>query len=151
MKVRLVRPLVVEIAQLDVTASEFDPDFQEPRRGARRERPPIHIPAQVEDATHERLLPSPSGNLPDSRLVLVMDCDDLAGLGLIEPGSNQVALRVGDRLVRLLNGAGAVIEVFPFPPGVFITELRPTAGLDRDRNLLLAYCHDREQGLSRGV
>ena len=40
MRVRLVRPLLAEIAQLDTLATAqapgYDPDFQEPRAGARQ-------------------------------------------------------------------------------------------------------------------
>jgi len=155
MRVRLVRPLLAEIAQLDtlVTAQApgYDPDFQEPRTGARQEKPPIQVPAQVEVTAHEVLQQSMAGNVPDSRLVLVMDYEDLARRGLIDPATNETTLRVGDRLVRLMNGIGVLIETYPNPPGMFLTELRPVCGLARDRNLLLAFFNDREQGIVRGV
>lgn len=150
MKVRLVRPLVAEIAQLDASAAAGDPDFKEPST-TRKERPPIRLPAQLEVGTHERLQQSLAGDVPDSRLVLVLDCEDLKQRGLVDPKTNAVLLRVGDRIVRVLNRAGAVVLAFPHPPGLFIVELRPTAGLDSDRNLLLAFCGDRAQGLTKGV
>ena len=89
--------------------------------------------------------------MPESRLVLVMDYEDLVRRGLIDPATNETTLRTGDRLVRLLNGIGAVIETYPNPPGMFLTELRPVCGLERDRNLLLAFFNDREQGIVRGA
>jgi hypothetical protein len=155
MRVRLVRPLLAEIAQLDTLATAqapgYDPDFQEPRAGARREKSPIQVPAQVEVTVHEVLQQSMAGNVPDSRLVLVMDYEDLARRGLIDPATNETTLRVGDRLVRLLNGIGVLIETYANPPGMFLTELRPVCGLERDRNLLLAFFNDREQGIVRGA
>ena len=155
MRVRLVRPLLAEIAQLDTLATAqapgYDPDFQEPRAGTRREKPPIQVPAQIEIAAHEIMRQSMAGNMPDSRLVLVMDYEDLARRGLINPETNETTLRTGDRLVQLLNGIGVLIETYPNPPGMFLTELRPVCGLERDRNLLLAFFNDREQGLARGV
>jgi hypothetical protein len=155
MRVRLVRPLLAEIAQLDTLATAqapgYDPDFQEPSAGTRQEKIPIQVPAQVEITSHDVLQQSMAGNVPDSRLVLVMDYEDLARRGLIDPATNETTLRVGDRLVRLLNGIGVLIETYPNPPGMFLTELRPVCGLERDRNLLLAFFNDREQGLVRGA
>lgn len=172
MKVRLVRPLVAEIAQLDTVATSvvdppgppsfgYDPDFKEPVVAAsdpeglgtsqRQEKAPVRVPAQIEFGPFDRLRQSFSGNLPDSRVVLVMDFEDLDRLGLIDPGGNETLLRPNDRVVRILNGGGDVIESFPNPPGMFITELRPGYGLDADRNIILAFADEREQGLARGI
>jgi len=172
MKVRLVRPLVAEIAQLDTVATEgidppgtitsgYDPDFKEPVLASpspegtgvsqRQEKPPIRVPAQVEFGPFEQLRQAFSGNLPDSRIVLVMDFKDLDRLGLIDPGGNETLLRPNDRVVRVLNGKNEVIETFPNPPGMFITELRPGYGLDANRNIVLAFAGEREQGLARGI
>jgi len=172
MKVRLVRPLVAEIAQLDTVAtaavdppgtssSGYDPDFKEPVVAApdaeglgesqRQEKASIRVPAQVEFGPFEQLRQAFSGNLPDSRVVLVMDFEDLDQLGLIDAGANESLLRANDRLVQILNGQGEVIEAFPNPPGMFITELRPGYGLDADRNIILAFAGEREPGLARGV
>ena len=67
MRVRLVRPLLAEIAQLDTLATAqapgYDPDFQEPRAGTRQEKPPIRVPAQVEITAHEVLQQSMAGNV----------------------------------------------------------------------------------------
>jgi len=172
MKVRLVRPLVAEIAQLDTVATAavdpagpaiwgYDPDFKEPVVAApesegigtsqRQEKAPIRVPAQVEFGPFEQLRQAFSGNLPDSRIVLVMDFEDLERLGLIDPGGNETLLRPNDRIVQILNGHAEVIEAFPSPPGMFITELRPGYGLDADRNIILAFASEREQGLARGI
>jgi hypothetical protein len=163
MKVRLVRPLLVEIAQRDpqAPAASYDPDFREPVLGppdasgiGARQRPsmaPVQVPAQVETGTFERLQQAMSGNIPDTRLVLVLDYEDLARRGLVDAATGEATLHTGDRLVRILSGAGVVRETFPHPPGMFITELRPGFGLAGDRNLLLAFCDDREQGLVRGA
>jgi len=161
MKVRLVRPLFVDIAPVDTEASPYDPDFQEPALGGpgpdgigdrtRAEKPLVRVPAQVEAGPFERLQQSLGGNLPDTRLVLVLDYDDLLRLGLIDPATNETTLRPGDRLVHIRSGAGAILETFPDPPGMFVTELRPGYGLEHDRNILLAFCDDREQGLVRGL
>ena len=172
MKVNLVRPLIAEIAQLDTVAtasldppgpavSGYDPDFKEPVLSGpavhgmgvdqRQEKAPIQVPAQVEFGPFEKLRQAYSGNLPDSRVVLVLDFDDLSRLNLIDPGTNETLLRANDRVVSISNGNGQVIESFPNPPGLFVTELRPGYGLDADRNILLAFCNEREQGLARGV
>ena len=172
MRVHLVRPLIAEIAQLDTVAtaahdppgpavSGYDPDFKEPvlaptgssglGASQRQEKPVIRVPAQLETGPFEELRQSFSGNLPDTRLVLVMDFEDLNGLGFVDPASHDSLLRPNDRVVRVLNGSEEVIETFEDPPGMFITELRPGHGLDADRNILLAFCDEREQGLSGGV
>jgi hypothetical protein len=80
-----------------------------------------------------------------------MDFEDLERLGLIDAGGNETLLRPNDRVVQILNGKGEVIEAFPNPPGLFITELRPGYGLDADRNIILAFANEREQGLARGI
>src|SRR5690606_40849483 len=68
------------------------------------------LPPRRSSDLHEVLQQSMAGNVPDSRLVLVMDYEDLARRGLIDPATNETTLRVGDRLVRLLNGIGVLLR-----------------------------------------
>jgi|SRR3989339_529451 len=170
MKVKLVRPLIAEIAQLDSVAtaaidpegpasSGYDPDFKETVLAARepdamvvdqrQEKTLVQIPAQVEVGTFEQLKQSFSGALPNTQMVLVMDFEDLHRLELMDPESDETLLRSSDRITRILNGRGEVIETFLNPPGMFIIELRPSYGLNNDRNILLAFCSEREQGIAK--
>ncbi len=158
MKVRLIRPLLVEIARLDTQATAYDNDFREPSLGGapptgepdRDESDTVQIKAQVEFEGLGRQVQTFTGNMPDSQLVLVLDFDDLAKRGLIDAASNETSLRVNDRVVSIRNGKGILIQSFPNPPGLFITELRSSYGMERDRNIILAFCNDREKALARG-
>lgn len=159
MRVNLVRPLLVTIARLDTTATAYDEEFQEPIAGGgdpigvadRRELDPVTLPAQVEFEVSEELAQSFGGNIPDSRVVLILDDRDLETRGLIDPVSNDPLLGTHDRIVDIRNRQGVVIVTYPSPPGLYIVELRPSTGLDGDRNILLAFCHDRARGLLRGI
>ncbi len=164
MRGRLLFPFVAEIAQLDRTASRFDPDFKEPLPDGRVEQT-ITLPCQVEVGEFETLEEAFSGDLPKTALTLVFHFRDLERQGLIvdapagasarrgaKPRSSaetgDAKLRVGDRLAALRDRAGNIVQAIQTPPGLFAIEVRPlTFGFGLARNLLLAIFHDREQGV----
>jgi len=164
-----LHPFAAELAQLDVTATAADPDgsgplvsgydadFQEtvmlpttsgPGRDARREKPPILLPCQVEVQVFEALTELATGNSPRSRLVLVFHFADLERLGLVDFDSGESLLRVGDRLAAIRElRTGALIQAVRTPPGLYLVEAQPEFGLSGGRNLLMATFAERAVGL----
>lgn len=169
MRGRLINPFLAEVAQLDPAATAadpdgpgplatgYDPDFREtamvPGAGwrgqdARKEKPPVRIPCQVEIGTFGELQELLSGMSPRSHLVLVFHFQQLAAMGLVEPVTGDAMLRVNDRLVSIRDyHTGDVVQAVRTPPGLYITEVQPQSfGLGLRRNLLLATFNERALG-----
>jgi hypothetical protein len=168
---RLIFPVLAELYRLDPTGmaadpdgpgsqvSGLDPDFHEPvvhdvvlDRG-RRELPPVRVECQVEPQRDEQLYMTPAGNVPVSRISLVLHAHDLDRRGLLDRGTGRAHLTVGDRLSGLFDLTGAVLHVVRTPPGLYLTEVRPIGfGLRHSRptrNLFLATFEDRPQASRR--
>lgn len=174
MRGRLINPFAAELAQLDAAATAADPDgpgpltsgydadFQETvlvpssggrGRDARREKPPIRVPCQVESQAFGELTELATGNSPRSHLVLVFHFADLEQLGLVDPTTGDVLLRPGDRLVAIRDlRTGAVVQAIRTPPGLYLSEAQPQSfGLGGRRNLLLATFGERALGPQGGT
>lgn len=135
----------------------YDPDFKEPvlvdedgdgvAEPLRLEHPPIRVPCQVEPDALEDLRMTTSGNTPRSSLKLVCHFRDLERLGLVDAASGSALIRPGDRLGALYTRDGVHVETVRNPPGLYVTEARPSGyGLHRRRprrNLLLVSLEDR--------
>jgi hypothetical protein len=135
----------------------YDPDFREPvlvdanddgiAERLRREHPPVRVPCQVEPEAFEALRMTTNGNAPRSELALVFHFRDLESLGLVDAGSGDALIRVGDRLGALFDVAGNLVQAIRTPPGLYVVEARPIGfGLHRakpSRNLLLVAFADR--------
>ncbi len=169
MRGRLINPFLAEIAQLDTVAtaedpdsagpltSGYDPDFKEtvlvPDTGwrghdARREKPLIRLPCQIEVQSFGELQELLTGNSPRSHLVLVFHFEDLERMDLVDPGSGDALLRVDDRLVSIRDyHTGELVQAVRTPPGLYITEVQPQSfGLGLKRNLLFAVFNERALG-----
>lgn len=165
MRGRLINAFAAELAQLDTGATATDPDGTGPRtagydadfqetvlvpsasgRGqdARREKPPIRIPCQVEVQAFGELTELLTGNSPRSHLLLVFHFDDLDQLGLVDPTTGDARLRVGDRLVGIRDvRTGDLVQAIRTPPGLYLTEAQPQFQLGMRRTLLLASFNER--------
>lgn len=168
---RLIFPFLVELAQLDTAAiaadpgagvpvaSGYDPDFREPVKvapaasaqvgvSARKETAPITVRAQIEPDQQERLSMMLSGNSPNSRFGIVLHYKELERAGLLDSNGRPL-IRKNDRLVRILTTAGALVEVIPNPPGLFVVEVQSMGfGPGGMRNLLLLVFEEREQSVA---
>lgn len=166
MRGRLINPFLAEIAQLDTVAtaadpdaagpltSGYDPDFKETlvfgspegaRLDARREKPVLRVPCQVEVATFEALEQLAAGASPTSRIVLVFHFRDLERMALVDAASGDALLRVNDRLVAIHTLRGQLVQAVRTPPGLYATEVQPQSfGLGLSRNLLLVTFQERE-------
>lgn len=168
MRGRLIHAFAAEIAQLDTAATAADPDGPGPRtsgydadfqetvlvpsgapRGhdARREKPPIRVPCQIEVQSFDALAELTTGNSPRSRIVLVFHFADLEQLGLVNPVTGDALLRVGDRLVAVHDlRTGELVQAIRTPPGLYLTEPQLQFGLGGQRNLLVASFGERALG-----
>lgn len=170
MRGHLIFTFVAELHRLDTRAMAsvdpdgagpllggFDPDFQEPvlidadddgvAEPFRREHPPIRVPCQVEPEALEAVRMTLAGNAPRSSLDLVFHFRDLERLGLVDAATGTTLIRPNDRLGALYTRDGLLVETVRTPPGLYVTEARPSGyGLDRRRprrNLLIVSLQDR--------
>lgn len=168
MRGQLLQTFLAELAQLDIAvtaadpdgagpvASGYDPDFQEtvllpaaagPGRDARREKPPLRVPCQIEVQSFAALTELATGNSPRSHVVLVFHFRELERLGLVEPSTGDALLRVGDRLVAIRDRrTSELVQAVRTPPGLYLTEPQPAFGLGGRRNLLIATFGERALG-----
>ena len=173
MRGRLLQAFLAELAQLDVAATEADPDgagplasgydadFHEtvllpgaagPGSDARREKPPLHLPCQIEVQSFAALSELAAGNSPRSHVVLVFHFRDLEQRGLVDPNTGDALLRVGDRLVAIRDRrTGELVQAVRTPPGLYLTEPQPEFGLGGRRNLLIATFSERALGGQGGA
>jgi len=178
MRGRLIFSFLAELFRLDTHAmatvdpdgagpleTGYDPDFKElvvvdqdddgigERRRAEHE--PVRVPCQVDTEVFEELRMFPSGNAPRSRIDLIFHFKDLERLGLVDAASGDALVRPGDRLAALYDKAGALVQSVRTPPGLYVTEARPTGfGLNMARprrNLLLVAFEDRQPAAGRAA
>jgi hypothetical protein len=167
MNPRLIGPAYyLEIAMLDAVAtrelsepsiaSGFDDDFREivvfsapQRESAKQERPPLFIPSQIESPTLEMLMQMGAGNTPDSKVTLVWARKDLVARDLIVPETGETLIRVNDRVVAIRDKCMNLIRKIRTPPGLYITEIRPTWGMAALGDLFVVTLEDRQQGVQQ--
>ena len=132
----LIFPVIAEIRRLDVAATPYDPDFDDPlgpnpadefsRSGTRGrvEGDPLSIRVQVRDDEYEQLNALANGDSPTSFFDLTAARTDLLAAGLI--GADGVGLiRRQDRLVEIRSTAGERLVAFDATPGYYLHEIRP--------------------------
>lgn len=168
MRGRLIRPFLVEIYRLDTAATAADPDgagpltagydpiFREPvvtstadGVGSKRrvEMAPVQVHAQIETGTFQRMNPVQNGIDPSSHMTLVMHLEELEANGYVDAATGMVVFKPSDRIGAFYKLTGALVQSFPNPPGLFITEVMPSSyGLGIDRNLVIVRCEHRKQG-----
>lgn len=164
---RLVFPFLIDLAQLDTSASAADPDgagpltsgydedFREPeivppgsgsaRGEVVREESILQVSAQIEPDTMDQLRMMASGNSPDSEMKLALHFRELERKGLLD-ADGRPTIRVNDRLDAIRNKrTGDIIERIPNPPGLFVIEVQSRSfGLGTHRNLCVLTLEDRE-------
>ena len=170
MRGRLISPFLAQLNRIDLGAMAargpdggasggggFDPDFKEPvlvdadddgvGESWRIELPPIRVPCQVEPEAFETLRMVGSGNAPRSSLDLVFHFKDLERLGLVDQATGDALIRPSDRLSALYDLGGSLVQTVRTPPGLYVTEAKPTSfglSLRRPRrNLLIVSFQDR--------
>lgn len=164
MRGRLINVFTAELAQLDTSATAagppgYDPVFKEPkvsydstgRRESGRKEKLVRLPCQVETGTFETLRMTPTGNAPASQITLVFHFKDLEQCGLVDD-KHRPTLRVNDRLSAILDRAGEIVQqAFPYPPGLFATEVTPSGfGFGGNVNLIVMRFGTRAQAKTEG-
>ena len=134
--------------------SGYDDDFKEivvvsapTRTSERQEQDSIFVPSQIESPSLEMLEQMAAGNVPDSKMMLVWARKDLEELHLIVPETGECLVRVNDRLVSIRDKCMNLIQAIRSPPGLYVTEVRPTWGIAGHRDLFVVTLDDREQGV----
>lgn len=163
---RLIHPFLIRIAPLDIAGTAADPDgagalesgydkyTREPVRvpnntqrgsSARKEKDPIDLLAQVEDAAWEALTMMRTGNSARTELTIVIHFSELEARGLVSETTGAALVpKVGDRLVSIHNREGVLIQEVPNPPGLYCMQPQPRGyGLGESRNLLVCTFEDR--------
>ncbi len=164
---RLIHPFQVVLARLDTLKTRStDPDgtgdltggyddvFRAPHvvEGSSGERVEVRkediikVPAQVEDRQQEALRQLPSGDSPQSNMVLTMHFEDLERLGLVDD-EGVAAIHKNDRLleIREICTPNRLVQSYRNPPGLFVTQAVPAAhGFGGKRNLLLVTLEHRD-------
>ncbi len=178
MRGRLIFPFLAELCRLDTLAMAtvdpdgagplaggYDADFKEPvvvdqnddgvGERVRAEHAPVRVPCQVDTKVFEELRMFASGNAPRSRVDLVFHFKDLERLGLVDGASGDALIHPGDRLSGLYDKAGALVQAVRTPPGLYVTEARPSGfGLNMARprrNLLMVTFEDRQPAAGRAA
>jgi hypothetical protein len=117
---------------------------------------PLFLQAQVERGTSQQMRQGPSGNIPDSRLTLILHMVELEQKQLVDPVTGEPVLKVNDKLLGLYGSCGAgmhalhQVQDVRDVPGLYCTEVCPAGeGLGGNRNLLKLVFEDREHGVQR--
>ena len=144
MRGRLIFPFTAVLARAAETGA-MDDEFREPAALSREELPEVHVPCQVEPKAADETHMVPGGDSPRTEITLIFHFRDLERQGLVDEATGKALIRPGDRLVRILDGAGNEAENFPSPPGAYAREVCPRGfGIGRRCNLLLATFVSRE-------
>lgn len=178
MRGRLIFPFLIELAPLDTAATEStDPDgagpltsgydalFRAPVKvladsddqvgvKARVEGALIQLPAQIEPDQMEQLAMLLSGESPESnRFRVVCHYNDLEDQGLVNADGTP-AVRKRDRLTRILDLDGNLVETIPNPPGLYVEQVMSRGwglgGAVPTRNLLFIDFADRAVSVASG-
>lgn len=168
----LIHPFLVDIAQLAASETRADPDgagaltsgydddFREPvaydqpnatgnvvTRQTTRKENLISAPAQVDSGVFEALQMLRSGKSPSSSVDLTFHVCSLQQLGLIDPDTGLTTIKIGDRLVAIREcKTGELVQTVPTPPGLYVTEVRPSGFMGGGRNLFIVTFEERERG-----
>jgi len=154
----LIFPMSAVIAILDTEetaeADGYDEDFREVALadpdgtgiGATlRKETLVTISAQVETERDESQSMGAAGDVPQTRLDLVVHRQDLEALGLIDLATGTILVKKGDRIVSLSDASGPV-QTFDRVP-VYCTESRMLqAFIGHRANLALLHFEERPQG-----
>jgi hypothetical protein len=169
MRGRLIFPFVAEIMPLDTVATKADPDgggvltsgydedfrttikiletpTDQTGKSSRVEGAPILIRTQIEVEQQERLQMMLSGDSPEGRFRLIFHYKDFERLGLLD-SDNKPTIKKGDRLSRLLDTKGNLVEVIPDPPGLYVHQVMSRGwglgGTNPTRNLIFIDFEER--------
>jgi hypothetical protein len=175
---RLIFPFLVELAPLDTLATEttdpdgagplvsgYDETFRVPVKvaagtsdqsgtTARVEGALVQVPAQIEPDQFEALAMMLSGESPSTNSFrVVMHYADLEVADLVEAdGTPKVRKR--DRLTRILNMDGDLVETIPDSPGLFVVRVMSRGwglgGRAPTRNLLFVDFEERAVSVTGG-
>ncbi len=113
-----------------------------------REESIITFPAQIEPAMFERLEMFLGGQSPVSKFAIVTHYHDLETADLVDATTGQPKIQTNDRLSRIFDCNGDLVETIPDPPGLFVHQVQSRGfGPVTTRNLLFIAFEDRKQSV----
>jgi hypothetical protein len=155
---RLIHPFMVEMYRLDLetmgTDDDLDEDYREPKMAStedgrgepgRQEMLPIRIPGQIEPDSFNRQTMRELGDQKAGVFGLTFHFKDLERMNLVDAETGIALIRPGDRMAAIYTKKGKLVQTFPDPPGMYVTEATPTGiGMGGERNLLLVRLQSRK-------
>lgn len=167
---RLIFPMKAALFQLDTLETStdpkgdstvdagYDPDFREPIKlpagnnqgpgtTARREKPVLYLPCQVEVPKMDQAMIAAGGTISKTSLNLVFHFADIEALGLLD-ARGRPTIRLQDRLGAIYTMSGALQRDFT-ETEMFATEIQENSyGLSAGvRNLLIVTFDVRDKGI----
>ncbi len=157
MRVRLIRPVLIELEQLDTTATKatggYDDEFRSVRveRGADGKRrhlavykEAIRVLGQFEDQTQNALRMFGAGNSPEAKLAVTFDYHDLVLRDLVNRETGLPLLNVNDRLLATYRPDTEHL-IMRFRKPLYAVEVRPASvGLDGTAGIVVVRFNDRQ-------
>lgn len=123
------------------------PDSDDTTGEAHRVEKCITLPAQIHPDTFDQLQQLFTGANQNAAIDLWLHFRDLEKNGLVDPDTGQALIKQNDRLARIFDCDGKLIQEIPDPPGLYITQVKTTGfSFGRSRNLLVLTLQEREQG-----
>lgn len=163
MRVRLIRPILVEIVQIDTAATRakggYDDEFGAvkatiragKRVEERQNRAPVLLPGQWEDQTQNAQRLFGAGNSPEAKVAVTFEYRDLLRKGLVDPRTGRPTLQVNDLLTATYSLDGTRLVQRLAKPGLYAVEVRPASiGLDGGIGIVVVRFNDRALGQAPG-
>lgn len=157
---RIPFPFTAWIAPLDPVAIEasgdYDDDFGEVRiKGTdgvgtvqRKEGTPYSLQVGPETDRQELARFTKTGDVPDSAIGLVVDIAKLEAAGLVDSSTGKLEIKKDDRLLRIEDRRGHVVQTFD-EVKIYATEVRRlNAWIGSTSNFALVLFQDRPQGVT---
>jgi hypothetical protein len=162
---KLIYPMSAEIARLDTATMDanarYHDGWREPEKEdlsgdgigeeQRDEFDTITIRGQIEHDREELQRMTRGGDIPDSAIGIVVHMRDMEkgdGTTSYVNADGTLIFRKNDRLVRILDRRGTVVNSFPDAP-MFCTHVqRAQADIGRTSNLAILVFADRPKGLA---
>lgn len=107
----------------------------------------IQVPAQIHPESFDQLQQLMTGANHSAVFELWFHYRDLERLNLVNPDNGKPLINNNDRLHRIYDCDGNLIEEIGDPPGLYATQVQSRGfSFGRSRNILVVLFNEREQG-----
>jgi hypothetical protein len=150
---RLINKFLATFEILDTASTVYDTDYHDLdfNNNSVRAETEVVLPCQVEDPSWFRATFKHTGLEQDGEFSLILHYADIELMGLLD-ANNKSTINIGTRLSSISTDAGIVLNSFPNPPGLYVTQAKDNSfGLSMDnsptRNLLFLLLAPRPQAI----